>query len=171
MLHSTTILKKFPSLHRKLFCDQILCLHRQILFCQPHDFPYLTALEGRLVAINCWLLCGECGEAEQPSPAQFTIINVVSIGSRNLYKPLTVAGNGSAEISSSGYKKLSTKWLYHNCFNLRFYPYLNLELCGGKSLANVFIQQFAVFCKILVEIKFIFMLLPFCLKVYILLVL
>lgn len=24
----------------------------------------------------------------------FTIINVVSIGNRNLYKPLTVAGNG-----------------------------------------------------------------------------
>ena len=76
-----------------------------------------------------------CGEPS--SPAQFTIINVVSIGSRNLYKPLTVAGNGSAEISSSGYKKLSTKWLYHNCFNLRFYPYLNLELGGGKSAINL----------------------------------
>ena len=78
-----------------------------------------------------------CGEADQPRPEQFTIINVVSIGSRNLYKPLTVAGNGSAEISSSGYKKLSTKWLYHNCFNLRFYQYLNLELGGGKSAINL----------------------------------
>ena len=42
------------------------------------------------------------------------IINVVSIENRNLYKPLTVAGNGQTEISRIGYKKQPRKWLHQN---------------------------------------------------------